>query len=217
MADGGAIPAWGHTGQGEEVAWDMVGLGGDYLPGQWGVEGLEPGVDIDMKKAKGADLPKSTDNGITFREFQLVGKLKAADWEPFCAVFPNFNPRRPGRERQPLPITHPATALAGIKNVRVLRVKLGRPTAKSGLDIEITVVEWSDAPKATKKANKPLTGGLPAPPAQIVGIDGVMEHFARRHGAQLDSNGQVVGFDGEKLPEPSDTDVVFDSMFGRPP
>jgi hypothetical protein len=217
MSNGGAFPTWGHTGQGEEVAWDMVGLGSDYLPGIWTIEGLDVGIDCDTKKAKGADGPTSTDNGVRAQPFQIVGKLKASDWPPYCAVFPNFNPRRPGRERQPLPIVHPLTALHGITHVRVLSIKTEAPTARSGMQIEITVVEWFEKAKAAKKANRPMRAAPPAPPAQIVGIDGVLEYHARRHGAEFGVMGNIISFDGEKLPEPSDEDVIFGGMFGRPP
>jgi len=192
----------------------MIGLGPHYLAGVWRIEGLEVGIDCDTKKAKGADGPTSTDNGVKAADFNLVGHLNASHWLDFQRQIPDFSPRRPGRERAPLPIVHPLCAVSGITNVRVIKMKIDPPTSAGGMKVELNVQEWFDRPKETKKANKANTN-VPAPPAQLVGIGGVLDHHDRRHGVKRDSAGNVVAFDDEVFPNPSDPDTAFQNAFSR--
>jgi hypothetical protein len=44
-------------------AWNTVTLGGVQLPGICTIDGLECAINVDTKKAKGAEKPSSTDQG----------------------------------------------------------------------------------------------------------------------------------------------------------
>jgi hypothetical protein len=219
------IPNWTDTDE-----YNQIGLGPSYLPGTWTIEGLEVGIDVDTKKAKGADGPTSTDNGLDAAKFKLVGQLTERDWPLFQALVPDISPRRPGRDRAPIELLHPDTELLGIRNVRILNIKLDPPTARDGRKVTIEVVEWFDKPKETKskknaKDEKPIQGP-PAPAQQLLGSvqDGVNPDGTPRFVplTVLDYADRRRELD-KPLPDTTSTDAVMGNLFaagnpgGAPP
>jgi hypothetical protein len=154
MAETGAIPGWTGSEIGKVNPWNTAVLGTVNVPGVVTVEDLEVGIDIDTKRSKGKDKPTSTDNGLRPARFKLRVWLNESMWLAWQLVSPNFQPRRPGRERQPLTIIRPEVNHLGIHEVRIAGIKMDAPTAKGGLVIKILCEEWFDKPVETKKTGK---------------------------------------------------------------
>jgi len=161
MPDGsvGAIPGWtgADSGAGD---WNTAILGDVILPGIVTVEDLEVGIDIDTKKARGAECPTSTDNGLRPSKFKLRVWLNERTWPEWQTVAPSIQPRRPGRERQPLQIIHPLINHLGITEVRISGIRADQPTARGGLVFKIHCEEWFDKPKPVAKNDKPIPADL---------------------------------------------------------
>lgn len=168
-----SLPSWT-----TDETWNHLELGNHVLAGIWDVDGLKCGIDVDTKKAKGADCPTSSDNGVDAAKFKLRGHLNSAHFAAFQSQFPDLNPRRPGRERSPVVIHHPKTELLGIRNVRIVGFEIDSVNAKEGMRCHFEVHEWFDKPKAVKKpAEKEKVKKSTAAPAQqllsSVSVDGV--------------------------------------------
>jgi hypothetical protein len=154
------FPSWVSDNYLDAQSWNQVALGDVYLPGLCSIEGLDVGIDVDHKKKKGSDQPKSDDQGIRPSRFAIKVWLTAKDWPLWLDVLPTFHPRRPGRARQPVEIVHPDPNSLGIKFVRVVSIKPGQSTAKGGKVIQIECIEWFDTPADTKKNNKAKVADL---------------------------------------------------------
>lgn len=150
MADSGLFPGWSGAGGTSDAAWRQVVLGDVFLPGICTINGLKCGVDIDTKKAKGHDRPRSTDNGIDASRFSIEVWLTEKDWDAWLAVVDRINPRVV-RQRAPFEIIHPEPNSLGITHVRIVSLNGSAPTAKGGKKYLIEVEEWFDAPPAPVK------------------------------------------------------------------
>ncbi len=151
----GQFPNW--VDDPASADWNTVYLNGVIIPGICSIEDLEVGIDVDTKKAKGADKPTSVDNGLRPSKFKIQVWIRAKQWPEFQSVAGSFQPRRPGRERSPLKIIHPLVNFLGIDTVRVSGIKMDTPTSKSGMKIGILCEEWFDKPVPAKTSNKPKT------------------------------------------------------------
>lgn len=214
MADGsvGAIPGW--TGAQEGAAdWNTCILGDAIVPGIVSIRGLKVGIDIDTKKARGAECPTSTDNGLRPSRFSLVVWLKESQWPEFQTAAQSFQPRRPGRERQPLQIIHPLVNFLGITEVRVAEIEADSPTARHGLVFQIHLEEWFDKPKAVKKNDKPVPAD-PVPPANALATDDAARHALNltRKSALRDMSDEDIDPTTFKPLKP--TDNASDFLFG---
>jgi hypothetical protein len=147
---------------------NSVELGRHVLAGLWDVDGLKCGIDVDTKKAKGADCPTSSDNGLDAAKFKVRGHLNSHHYAAFQKQFADLNPRRPGRERAPVPIFHPKTELVGIRNVRIVAFSIDSFSAKDGWRVYFDVHEWFDKPKAVKKKEDVKNVAGRAAPAQQI-------------------------------------------------
>jgi hypothetical protein len=208
------IPSWTDGAS----DWNTAMLGEHILAGIWDVEGLKCGIDVDTKKAKGADGPTSSDNGVDAAKFKLKGHLNSVHFAEFQAQFPDLNPRRPGRERQPVPIIHPKTMLLGIRNVRIVSFEIESVSAKDGLRCFFEIHEWFDKPKATKKkeavkqstaapAQQLISSNHRGPDGELLG-DSVIDYVKRRQDR------------GEPEPDTSSVDAIMGNLFaagGQPP
>lgn len=214
MAEDAQIPAWVDD-QGA-ADWNTAILGDTIVPGLVSVEDLEVGVDVDTKKSKGKDCPTSTDNGLRPSKWKLRVWLNRSMWRDFQLAAPSFQPRRPGRERQPLQIIRPEINFLGITQCRVAGIKLDSPTAKGGMVIKIMCEEWFDKPVETKKKETPI----PANPLNTPGANADALDKARTHALNLtrrEANREMVEQDidpttGKPL-TPSDEDLIREKMF----
>lgn len=154
MAESADIPGW--TGSDPNANdWNRVRLGQSILPPVGGyaeIEGLEIAIEVDTKKAKGSEKPRSKDNGVKPAEFDIVLYMTQKDWPEYLKTLPDWNPRRPGRNRAPQKIIHPLVNGHGIQDVRVISLKTSQPSSKNGLKVTIHVAEWFDKPVAVKKS-----------------------------------------------------------------
>lgn len=155
------IPAW--VDDESSGDWNTAVLGDAIIPGIVSVEDLEVGIDVDHKKAHGSERPTSTDNGLRPSKWKLRVHLNKSMWPDFQIAAQSFQPRRPGRERQPLQIIRPEVNFLGITECRVSGIKLNSPTAKGGMVIHIMCEEWFDKPVAVKKKESAAipANGLP--------------------------------------------------------
>jgi hypothetical protein len=207
-------PGWSGDGGETDRDWDTCILGGVILPGTVSIEGFDVGIDLDTKKAKGSDQPKSSDNGVKAAEFTIEIWLNQKQWAEFQGTIDYWNPRRPGRERAPLEILHPMVNVFGIRTVRVVNVSAKQPSAKSGLRVSIKVAEWFDKPKATvnnkiKPENArdyPRVSEAIAVGGGIAGIHGLRSPRPFETGEELDpTTFQPIG--------PSHPEVVEKNLF----
>jgi hypothetical protein len=133
-------------------AWDTVVLGGVQLPGICTIDGLECAVDVDTKKAKGAERPTSTDNGVKPAKFEIDQWINAKQWPATQLAIAQINPRRLRVERKPVQCVNPLVNVAGITNVRIISFAPKHPTARGGMHIRWKIEEWFDKPVAVKKS-----------------------------------------------------------------
>lgn len=212
------LPSWTDTAN----DWNTVTLGNHALPGIWDIDGLDCGIDIDTKKAKGADGPTSADNGVDASKFKLKGHMNSAHFAEFQVQFPDLNPRRPGRERAPVAIFHPKTDLLGIRNVRIVKFGIDSVSARDGMRCSFEIHEWFDKPKAVKKkeAVKPAN---PAPAQQIISSN-ARQPDGSIHGGELLGD-DVLDFvkrrdaGGEPQLDTSSVNAIMGNLFaaGGPP
>jgi hypothetical protein len=206
MAETSEIPNWIDSRD-----WDTCLLGDVIIPGIVSTSGLKCGVDVDTKKAKGADLPTSTDNGIKANRFKLHVWLTASQYAEWRAVLPTFNPLRPGRARQPLGIIRPDVNELGIRNVRVIEIESEAPTARGGKRYTIEVEPWFDAPKAVPKKKE-----VPKPANPIGSINTVVLQDVRSRavqGALSEMSGNNIDPVTGKSVDPSDPEIVDGNYF----
>jgi len=138
----------------EDAAWDMVQLGGVFLPGVCTVEGLEVGLDVDVQKKRKKEKAKLRDNGLSPCAFQIVVELTAADWPQWVQILPAIKPKT-GGIRTPLAITHPLVNLNDIRDVYVHKIHYDAPSARKGMKISIRIAEWFEEEKDAKQSKTP--------------------------------------------------------------
>jgi len=130
-------------------------------PGIVTVTGQGPKRKLDLKKPKGSDKARLTDEG--YQNAKLKAELslwEQAHWDSLQELLPIIHPRRKGGDRQPLQIIHPAANLYGIDNVYVTSlpiISLDRRTQIGTFAIEL--IEWVPAPKPVKRASGRKGGG----------------------------------------------------------
>jgi hypothetical protein len=147
------IPGW--AGDEAESDWNTCQLGGVVIPGVVELKNVKAGIDCDTKKAKGSDQHTSKDNGTDVGKLDIHVWMNTSHWPAWLAALPNFDPRRPGRDRAPLKIFHPMAAERGIVNVRVISIEGDQPSPAKGCRRVIHCEEWFDKPKAQKPKIRP--------------------------------------------------------------
>lgn len=153
-ANNGDIPFWE-----DDIAWSKVILGDTTLAGTAEIEGLSSEIEVETKKPKGGEKPRSKDNGNKPGEFRIILTIATrVQWKEYVDSLPNWHPRRLGRDRRPLVCIHPLVNAHGLREVRVTAVKIDKtPTAVSGLKVTIIVAEWFDKlTTVSKKQDKPV-------------------------------------------------------------
>lgn len=131
--------------------WDRVGLGeAQPLPGVWTVTG-SVGRNLDVKTRPSQDTARIKNRGYRNAELTLVGRITTVEeLNALETALAKIHPRRKGKREDALAITHPATALMGVKLVLVKTVNA--PTLANGLmEIRIDVIEYVPQPKKKKK------------------------------------------------------------------
>ncbi len=205
MAEDSQIPSWI-----ESRDWDTCILGDVIIPGIVDIDNLEVGIDVDTKKAKGADKPTSTDNGLRPSKFTIRVWLNGSQWPEFQAVASSFQPRRPGRARQPLQIIHPLVNFLGIREVRVAGIKMDSPTAKGGMRVGILCEEWFDKPKPVKKQEEPKIAN-PKGSINTIILQEVRQRAAQGALSEM-SNNNIDPVTGQSV-DPSDPEIVAGKYF----
>jgi hypothetical protein len=125
------------------------------MPGIWEITSGECARQVDHKKTKDKDGARIRDMGLLPPRMSARGRMSTVeDWEMLQQTMPDIHPRKAGGIKFPLSIFHPATALLGVTQVYVERIR--PPEIKDGiLEISIDMIEWSDQPKPTKVKTKP--------------------------------------------------------------
>lgn len=202
-----------------EGDWFTAVLGGAILPGIVTVEGLGVGIDCDTKKAKGSDQPTSSDNGLDPAKFEIRVWMNSAHFAEWQKVLPQFNPRRPGRDRAPLEILHPATDELGIRHVRVIAIKSEQPSAAKGFVRVIKCEEWFDKPKPVpKKAKiKPQDAADYKHVSEAIAVGGGQLGTVGLYGSGIRTNdlstGEEIDPNTFKSIDPSSEESIQETMF----
>lgn len=108
--------------------WDIVILGGSYLPGICRVDGL-PTLAVDKKKAGGVDGATITVNGYLPGPIDIVCTMwTGPQWDHFQVISPRIW-RKPNKGKTKaselaISVSHPALDLWGISSVVVLGVSV---------------------------------------------------------------------------------------------
>jgi hypothetical protein len=138
-------------------SWDQVQLGEVFLPGVCTVEDFEIGRDIDVQKRRKKEKARLRDNGISPCSFKIICEIRASQWADWLKVRPHLQPKE-GGVRAPLTITHPLPNSHDVRDIYVHKIHVGRPSARGGMKITITVGEWFEEEKdsngASASANK---------------------------------------------------------------
>ncbi|MHA1572453.1 MAG: hypothetical protein ACTSX8_00510 [Alphaproteobacteria bacterium] len=134
--------------------WDLLILAGEVWPGIVTIDGQGVSRQIDVKKPKGGDQARLTDEGYRNGKFKATLEIwERAQWEELQRLLPLIHPRRKGGARTPLQIIHPAPNLLGIDNVYITRMPIIRLDRRSLIgEVVIECIEWTEAPKPVKKA-----------------------------------------------------------------
>lgn len=162
------FPGW--TGvDPDSAAWDTVVLGGVQLPGICRIDGLECGINVDTKHAKGAEKPTSVDQGVKPAKFEIDQWINTSQWPAAQNAIAQINPRRLRVERKPVQIVNPLINVLGITDVRIVVCAPKHPTARGGMHIHWKIEEWFDKPVAVKKAT--AKQAVPAAPVSNPDVD----------------------------------------------
>lgn len=144
-------------GENSGSSWDICQLGEVFLPGVITIEDFKIGRDIDVQKRRKKEKARLRDNGISPCAFKIICEIRAAQWSDWLKVRPHIQPKE-GGTRTPLTIGHPLPNSHDVRNIYVKEIEIGKPTARGGMKITITVGEWfeedKDADGATASKNK---------------------------------------------------------------
>lgn len=213
MADD-ELPGW------EGTDWDTTKLGDVVLPGIVTVEDLEVGIDIDTKKARGAECPTSTDNGLRASKFKLRVALNIRMWREWQAIAPSIQPRRPGHARQPVQIENLLVNHLGITEIRIAGIKAQSPRGDRGLVFFILCEEWFDKPKPVAKNETPVPIGVQREAGQAAAdaarTTAQQMAIASEMAADRDAQQNDTDRDTGKSLKPSDDFNIHEKMFGPP-
>lgn len=141
--------------------------------------------DWDVKKAKGADGARATDNGYEAAQFSMKWLLwKSEHFRTYELFVADAKPRA-GKEAKPiLTIVHPMLAMFGLMVCNLKKCRFPDFKEVDQWEAKVDLVEWSPSPKPVKKATN--TGVITLPETTIVGRR--MTSFQRDRPA---SNGTV--------------------------
>ena len=112
----------------------------------------------DVKKAKGADGAKATDNGYTPSQFSMRWLLhKPEHFKVYEAFVADAKPR-PGKEPKPtLVIVHPLLQMYNLTICNLEKIHFLEAKAVDQWEARIDLVEWFPAPKPVKKDATPAS------------------------------------------------------------
>lgn len=155
------VPSW------RDGSWDRCVLGPDVLPGVCRVWVDGGGRDIQIVQSPGAAAPKSKDQGGTGGKVKIevdvwITRTDTRQLDALAAALALINPRRPDGTKTPIPILHPATALAGIRFVTSPGYQIPPPNGKVGkLTVTINLSEWFEEEDTTKPVSAGAPGSAP--------------------------------------------------------
>jgi hypothetical protein len=131
-------------------SWDVVILGGLFLPGVARVS-VRIESDLDTKKPKGAKQASIADKGDKPSKVDIELILEdVEDLDMLEAQLVNLRPRSKGAGRSPLEIVHPNPNFWGITAVTVDDVDSPHPDPVDGWRLKISCLEWAPEPIAVK-------------------------------------------------------------------
>lgn len=155
MAD---LTHWNRPGSTGE--WDRVKLGGKLLPGVATVEVKAAIAKLDVKKAKGKQKAKQTNEGPENAKVSIRLQLEPdEDLVRLKEVLPILRPSKERKPSEPQPIEHPNCAAADVATVVVENVTWSQPSAVNGWMISLECSEWVPQPKDSGGLGKGKGGG----------------------------------------------------------
>jgi hypothetical protein len=164
-----------------EEQWSVLRLGSLVMPGVWTVEGDTERA-LDIKKRKGDDGAKITDNGVINAEITLVGRIALevrATARPFdnndaramrrgepieisdlrdliSDIHPRLNRKAPNENRpdRAQEVYHPALDLMGVTAVYIRSIDFPTMDESGIVWLRIRAVEWIPESKERRKATQ---------------------------------------------------------------
>jgi hypothetical protein len=146
-----------NSGESQNDDWDVVLLGGRFLPGFCTVDiSLPSGLDV--QKPKGANGATIRDEGSPPAELTIKTSIEEREeLDALQAMVPILRPRAKDGARDPLSIVHPNANFWGITAVVIEEISSPQPTAMGGWIVTIKALEWFPAPKKAKDQKKSPT------------------------------------------------------------
>ncbi|MEN6535506.1 MAG: hypothetical protein ABFD89_17715 [Bryobacteraceae bacterium] len=144
-----SYPFWGGEAA-EQRAWDTCEIDGITIENV-SVE-CPKERDIDVKKSKGSDGAKFSDNGYTPAKVTIKVQINTREeWNHWCGtVFPGLDPQKLGGLKKPLRIKHPEPNSRGITVIYITKIKGEPPSASKGKVETIEALHWVPEAKKTK-------------------------------------------------------------------
>lgn len=106
---------------------------------------LENSFDVQEKKGASKSRPKF--DGCKPADVQVQWIVMPDEEDAFwTSVVPLIRPRSPRTAAQQLQIDSPPLLRAGITKVILLKSKIGRPTARDGRPVSMSLLEWTPNP-----------------------------------------------------------------------
>lgn len=174
-----SLPDWN-----VEDAWDVLYLGGTWIPGVARVHVTLPSG-LDVQKPQGGKGASIADDGAP--PATLTIEIEFVDNETlndFARVVPLLRPVAKGKARDPLEITHPNAQLWGIDVVTIADISSPSPSPGGSMIITINAVQWFPAPTPAKKpAKKPKSGSSGEQNQDWSNVDALIDDLKPSKGA----------------------------------
>ncbi len=144
--------------------WDVLRLGGEYVPGKVSVV-IDVARDIVEEKPKGEDGPTQTDNGYLGAGVTIdIEVWTEEQLDRLVRLLVNWFPKKPGATSVPVEIIYPSAIMAGISRIRIAGFSIPKWN-KATLTIPLKAREWlppgSQKPTSTSNQTQGGAGGGP--------------------------------------------------------
>ncbi len=121
--------------------WDVLRLGGEYVPGKVSVV-IDVARDIVEEKPKGEDGPTQTDNGYLGAGVTIdIEVWTEEQLDRLVRLLVNWFPKKPGATSVPVEIIYPSAIMAGISRIRIAGFSIPKWN-KATLTIPLKAREW---------------------------------------------------------------------------
>jgi hypothetical protein len=176
---------WNRPGTGR--VWDRVKLGGKLMPGVATVEVDSELAKLDIKKAKGQQKAKQTNEGPDNAKVSISLQLEPdEDLVLLKDILPILRPSVGRKPSEPQAIEHPNCEAAGVGAVVIERVKWAHPDPVRGWLISLSCTEFVAQPKPSGGLGKGKKTSAKRPCAQLA--NDAQDAYERFRQAEIERN-----------------------------